>query len=78
MLTKKQITNHWKNVEQITAKTSLGDKISKDIKRDFKFLEALLVNLDYWLTNNHLLDCEFMKDSCKIYLRAYAICSKTF
>lgn len=57
----KPIVNHWKNLNEIPAKTELSDIISKDLKkRGFKFVGSTVIYAHMQATgmvNDHVTDC---------------------
>ena len=64
----KPVINHWTEVSQISAKTELSDRISKDMKkRGFKFLGSITIYSHLQATgliNDHLTYC-FRYEACK-------------
>lgn len=61
----KPITNSWKSLEEVPAKTALSDRISKDLKkRGFKFIGSTIIYAfmqAVGMVNDHLLDCDFRR-----------------
>lgn len=57
----KPITNHYKTIKEVPAKTELSDKISKDLKkRGFKFVGSTVIYAHMQATgmvNDHTTDC---------------------
>lgn len=64
------IINSWKRIDQLPAKTTLSDKISKDLKdRGFKFVGSTIIYSHMQaigLVNDHIIDC-FRYDEIKKY-----------
>jgi len=57
----KPIVNHWKDLSEVPAKTSVSDAISKDLKRrDFNFVGSTIMYAFMQacgLVNDHLVSC---------------------
>lgn len=57
----KPVTNHWKNLSDVPARTPLSDKISKDlIKLGFKFVGSTIIYAfmqAVGMVNDHTTDC---------------------
>ncbi|MGE3920804.1 MAG: DNA-3-methyladenine glycosylase I [Gammaproteobacteria bacterium] len=57
----KPIKNHWKHLKQIPAKTTLSDKMSKDLKqKGFKFIGSTICYAfmqAVGMVNDHTVDC---------------------
>jgi DNA-3-methyladenine glycosylase I len=57
----KTIQNHWKNIKEVPASTSISDKMSKDLKkRGFKFIGTTICYAFMQATgmvNDHTKDC---------------------
>jgi DNA-3-methyladenine glycosylase I len=57
----KPIQNHWKNTNQVPAKTSVSDAMSKDLKkRGFKFVGSTICYAfmqAVGMVNDHVVDC---------------------
>jgi len=69
----KPISNRWKKISEIPARTSLSDQISKDlIRRGFRFVGSTIIYAHLQATgivNDHIVTCFRYKELCSEYKR---------